>query len=144
MILALIGVVFANKPQDLFYFPALTLLLWFITLFWMIANLILMNVFIKIDGKEKEVNRNDMITTLHQYYKLNNLDIADENIIRDIKPYKFILNGRIITCLLDNEILYLNITSLQNFNNLTPYSGLYNYYKCKRIARRFRELQINK
>jgi len=141
MLLGIFVNYFAYQPTDPSYYPAIIPLLGLIALCWMIANLVLMNAFVKVDGKDKEANRKNMIAILHQYYKLNNLDIADENMIRDIKPYEFVINGRMFTCLMDNEIVYLNITTVQNFHNLSPFNGLYNYYKCKRLAKEFKRLK---
>jgi hypothetical protein len=103
MIVAILGELFLPKPDGALDAPILILFFSLIVLIWMITNLILLNKMIKIYGIEIEVNKKDIITALSQYYKLNNLDTTDNNIIRDIKPYRFILNGRIITCLFDNE-----------------------------------------
>ena len=142
MISAAFGELFI-EPGAIFYTPALVLFLLIILHLWTIMNLISLNRMVKFDGKNRTTNKDDIIAILKQFYKLDNLDTTDENVIRNIKPYRFILNGKIITCLFDHEIVYLNLTSLQNYNLISSFSGLYNYYKCKRIAQRFKQLQAN-
>ena len=141
MLLAILGELFADRAKAIFYFPGLLPIAAIIILCWIVVSLILLNSTVKIQGKLKESNRRDIVTILLRYYKLKNLDTTAENIIRDVKPYVFMLNGRIISCLFDNDIIHLNITSIQNYNHFSPFSVIYNYYRCKIIAKDFQRLQ---
>jgi hypothetical protein len=99
---------------------------------WMISNLFYLNAFVKIPGTDHD----GLIRVLSEFYKLRNLDIKDFK-IRDVRLVGFFHGGRVITVLLNKEIMYLNVTTLLRYDGLSCFNGLYNYYKCKRIAKRF-------
>lgn len=141
MLLAIFGELFADGANSILYIPAVLPIIVIILLCWIVVSLILLNSTVKIQGRSKETNKTDIVAILWRRYKLKNLDITDENMIRDIKPYVFIFNGRVITCLFDNKDIYLNITSVQNYNNFSPFSAIYNFCRCKRIAKDFQKLQ---
>jgi hypothetical protein len=141
MILGLFGEFVEGKSIDPIYLTPLVLLVSIIYLPFAITNLLLLNSTIMIIGKGNEANKKDIVTILSKYYKLDNLDSSQDNITRDLRLSKPFRMGRIITCLFDDDLIYLNITRLENLNTLSPFSSIYNYYKCKRIAKKFQILQ---
>ena len=76
---------------------------------WMIINLILTNTLVEIDGKDLEINRKDILGTLDALYDNINSGKVDGNIIRNIKLSTSFRWGRIITVLLNEDKVYLNI-----------------------------------
>lgn len=109
--------------------------------FWAIINIILLNAFVKVMGTNLEDNRKDIIDALSKYFSLENLDEKSDGIIRDIRlPWAF-RNGRAITCLLDENMIYLNSVRLMRPSSISFYSAVFMYYKCKRVAKQFQELQ---
>jgi len=141
MILGLLGEFVEGKSIDALYLLPLILLVSIIYLPFMITNLVLLNSTIIIIGKGNESNKTDIVTILNQYYKPDNLDSSQDGIIRDVRLSKHFRMGRIVTCLFDDDLIYLNITRLENLNTFSPFSSIYNYYKCKRIAKKFQILQ---
>ena len=101
---------------------------------WMIANLVLTHALVRIDGKDVESNKKAIHTSLVVFY--DNIDASriDGNIIRNIKLSTSFRWGRIITILLDDDKVYLNVITLGRYDSPSPFHGLYNYIKCKRIA----------
>jgi hypothetical protein len=108
---------------------------------WMIANVILFNVLIKVNGKDINTNRNDVIKVLNEYFNLN-IENNDQVIIRNVKLSGFIYWGRVITVLLDDDSVYINIQSLGRGDALSFFHGFTNYLKSKRIAKRFSQIQL--
>ena len=144
VLLAMISVLsdwlFSNNSIGTTYFLVAVFFL-VILIFFLTTNFILLNRTIKIDGIEKEANKNDMVTVLEQYYKLNNLDTNQDNMIRDARLSRSMRLGRVVTCLFDGHSVFLNITRLERYNTFSPLSCVFNYYKCKRIAKKFQKLQ---
>jgi hypothetical protein len=111
---------------------------------WAIANVVLLNSFVKIKGIHPEDNRKDIIEALSKYFVLENLDGTSAGIIRDIRlPWAF-RNGRAVTCLLDEDMIYLNSVRLMRAASISVYSAVFMYYKCKRVAKQFQKLQAAK
>jgi len=108
---------------------------------WAIANIVLLNAFVKIEGTNADNNRKDIIEALSKYFKLENLDETSNGVIRDIRlPWAF-RNGRAITCLLDGNMIYLNLVRLMRPSSISVYSAVYMRYKCKQVAKEFQKLQ---
>jgi hypothetical protein len=141
IISVLLGWLFSSNSIGTTYFSVIVLFLAIVLLLFLATNFILLNKTVKIDGIEKEANKNDMITVLSQYFELNNLDTNQKDIIRDVRRSRPMKLGRVVTCLFDDNLVFLNITRLERYNTFSPLSCLFNYYKCKRIAKKFQELQ---
>ena len=106
---------------------------------WMIANMILLNAFARVEGIQKNLNRKDMITLLSHTYNLLNLDTSDENMIRDVKLNGAFDGRRVITCLLHDNAVYLNVTTLVTRGDVfSPFSGIYNLWRCRRIVNKLK------
>ena len=107
---------------------------------WMLGNLLLMDTLVKIPGRDINSNRKNILSSFNELF--DDLEIKDsgQNIIRDIKystNSKYNTNSRIITILFDNKDVYLNITSIIKYSSVSPFSGWFNYLKCKQVARAF-------
>lgn len=126
-----------------FLMPLIVLILNIAFIAWMIANMLLFNVLIKVKGKDINSNRNDIITALNDYFNLN-IENNDQIIIRNTKLSGFIYWGRIITILLDNNSIYINIQSLGRGDAFSFFHGFTNYLKSKRIVKRFFQIQFDK
>jgi hypothetical protein len=109
---------------------------------WMIINLILTNTLVKIDGKDLEINKKNILETLDAFYDNINSSRIDGNIIRNVKLSTSFRWGRIITVLLNEDIVYLNIITLGRYDSMSPFHGLSNYLKCRRIAQSFELKQL--
>ena len=107
---------------------------------WMLANLLLMDVLVKVPGNDINSNRKNILSSFNEAF--DDLEIKDsgENIIRDIKystNSKYNTNCRVITILFDDKDVFLNITSIIKYSSVSPFGGWFNYLKCKQVARAF-------
>ena len=121
--------------------PVLLLVIGFIS--WMMANVILFNTLVKVIGIDINNNRSDIICVLNEYFNLNLFD-NNQTIIREIRSSGFIHWGRIITVLLDDNSVYINIKTVGRADGISPFHGFTNYLKCKRIEKQFLQLQHTK
>ena len=104
---------------------------------WMIANATFFNVLIKVDGLDVNSNRSDIIKVLNEFFHLN-IEDKGQMIIKDVKLSGFIHWGRVVTVLLDNNSVYINIQTLGRADALSFFHGFTNYLKSNRIGRRLR------
>jgi len=109
---------------------------------WMIANATLSNFLIKVDGRDVTSNRQDIITVLNDFFHLN-IEDSDQIVIENVKLSGFIHWGRVITLLLDNNSIYINIQTLGRSDAISFFHGFTNYLKSRRIAKRFSQIQFN-
>jgi len=104
---------------------------------WLSVNLSLNNALIKIHGKNVAENKTDIIKTLDALYISHNLIINKNRIMTSFEFYAPVWN-REITLLFDENIMYLNITTIGRTHSPTWIHGLYNFIKAKRIARYYK------
>ncbi|QEC79618.1 hypothetical protein [Mucilaginibacter ginsenosidivorax] len=101
-------------------------------------NLVLLNNLTHLKGFSEDANRADITAVLEEYFG-NAIPLATGRISRNVKAPKGLNSGRIVTVIFDRENVYINVTSIVGSRNIiSPYHGLYNYIKCKRIARDFK------
>jgi len=108
---------------------------------FIIANLILFRSLVKVEGKSKRENKNDIIKILSKDYQLQNEHPMRNGMIRDIKVDSFSRWGRVITCLFDDNAVYLNVTTVYKGDSFSCFNGLLNYIRCKGMAKDFQRLQ---
>jgi len=106
-------------------------------------NIVLLHTLVKIDGKNKRDNKRDILKVLSKNYQLQKEHPMRNGIIRDIQVDTFSRWGRVITCLFDDNCVYINVTTVYKTDSFSCFNGLYNYNKCKKIAKDFRELQAS-
>ncbi|MEO6851733.1 MAG: hypothetical protein ABI203_10260 [Mucilaginibacter sp.] len=111
-----------------------------IVIVWMIANLILMNNLVVIDGSNLISNKKRILKSLDALFDDIDSSKIDENVIRNIRLSTSIRWGRAITVLFNEEKIYLNILTLGRGDGPSPFHGLSNYIKCKRIAAIFNQM----
>jgi hypothetical protein len=111
---------------------------------FMLYDLWQLSRLVKVKGKSIIRNKEDVINALKYFYDGLTFDASQPNVIRDIRLGVFFNTGRIITVILDDDDVYFNITTPGRGNSvIAPFSGTWNYYKCKEIAAHFLELQNN-
>jgi hypothetical protein len=108
---------------------------------WMIANTILFNVLIKVDGLDIINNRTDIIKVLNNFFRLN-IENKEQVVINDIKLSGFIHWGRVVTVILDDKSVYINIQTLGRADARSFFHGFTNYLKSRYIAKRFKQFQL--
>jgi len=116
----------------------------FVVLFygWAITNLYLFNSFVKIEGTDDQESREQIIEALSKHFELDNLDQSVTGIVRDVRlPWAF-KNGRAVTCLLAENLIYLNAARLVRPGNMYFYSSMVMHFKCKRVAKDFQKIRV--
>lgn len=111
-----------------------------LTVLWLIANLILTNSLVKIEGKDITSNRAVIKDCLEAFYNDIDLQPGGQRMIRNFKPAGWLNWGRIITVIFDENSMFINITTLGRGNSASPFHGLTNYLKCRRIAARIKNI----
>jgi hypothetical protein len=101
---------------------------------WMIANLVSLSALVKLEGKDIDTNRKDINSVLNAYYSGYTL-VSTDRLIRSVKLSTSLRWGKIITVILEEETMYLNITTLGRGDGPSPFHGLYNYTRCRSIAK---------
>jgi hypothetical protein len=102
---------------------------------WIIVNVILTNSLIKINIDQSQLDKNGIELVLSNYFKNITLQKDGQKIFR-FRKNSGLFTGifpKIITVLLAEQCIYINITALGRFDTLSPFHGLANYIKCKRI-----------
>ena len=106
-----------------------------ITLLWMLLCIIFRSALIKIEGKSITSNKKDISDTLNHFFVDVVLNEDELYVLRSFKPSGgWPIWGRIITVLLKDNIIYLNITSTGKTDTPTYIHGFYDYLRARRIA----------
>lgn len=124
------------QPDNL---PAISLVFYtacFLFDVWMIINLYLLKALVKIDIGDI-ANKDNIENALNQFYDNLKFEEISENVFQYEKPSSFLKGwyGKVVTVLVDDYIIYLNVTSLGRGDTPSAIHGLYNYLKCKKIAK---------
>jgi len=104
---------------------------------WATLNMFFLRALIEIKGKDVDFNRTLIISILEDYFQDLKIDNKEQLIIINVKPTGFIYWGRIITVLLDQDAVYLNIQSLVRGEGISFFHGFNNYLKCRQIKKLF-------
>jgi hypothetical protein len=75
-----------------------------IIIIWTIFNIVLREVFIKIEGKGIAENKRDIISTLIEFYNNPDFQVDEEKIIRSFKPSYLPIWGRLITVFVGRKL----------------------------------------
>lgn len=104
---------------------------------WVLINLFLMNKLVKVDHKHHSLQKEDIEAALSKYCGKIEIQERADGILKYSQPTGFFTRwfGRDITILYDDTFVYINIISLGKGDMPSPFHGLTNYLKCKRIAR---------
>lgn len=106
---------------------------------WILLNIIFRNTLIKIEGANVMENRKNLLETMHVYYPKDTFVINNPNMIRSYRPLGKPFLGKIITIILVNELILINIGTLGKGNYPAFAYGFWNFLKAKRIARYYRK-----
>ncbi len=126
------------------YKSALDILQTILCLLWdafIISNLILFRSLVKVEGNPKRDNKKDIIKILSKSYQLQNEHIMHDEMIRDISINPFTRWGRVITCLFNDNCIYLNVTTVFKRDSFSCFNGLLNYIQCRDMAKEFQKIQ---
>jgi len=106
---------------------------------WMVSNVVLKNACVKIEDKSIKGNKENILATMDHFFSDYDFIINDDKMMRSFTKTPSMIWGRIITILIDNDVLYLNISSTGKSDSPTLTHGLFNYLKAKRIAKYYKE-----
>jgi len=108
-----------------------------VLILWMLANMILNNAFVRINGNNDTKNRENLQKVLASFYEDLDIQINNEKMMRSYKPTGRPIWGRMVTIVFDNNIMLLNITKLGKTNTPTFIHGFFNYLKAKKIKKNY-------
>jgi len=138
---AIIGACSAAVIIGYYAMPFYCVIIALVAILWFVLNTLLLNAFvsISIEGTDINDNKKKLLKILPHFFDLDNLDESETNVIRDARLHSFLKSSRVITCLFNDNIIYLNITYLMRANALSVFGGLFGYYRCKIIAKAFKQ-----
>ncbi|EHQ30408.1 hypothetical protein [Mucilaginibacter paludis] len=111
---------------------------------FIVISLVLLNTLVKVKGKKKLENKEDVMNTLHHFYDGLTFMASRTDVIRDIKRPDISGFGWCITVILKDDEVYFHKVTTTSRSPVSPIAVIPNYLKCKKIARYFQELQNNK
>lgn len=109
---------------------------------YLLLSLLLLDRLVKIKGTDLYHNRKNIEEVLNCYFSNLIPEDCGKGVVRYIKPSGTSTWGRMITVLLDNDQVYLNITTLGRANSASVFHGLINYIKCRQIKKKFKQIQL--
>jgi hypothetical protein len=95
-----------------------------------------MNKLIVFEGKSFEENKNAIMTVLKEWYPEIEFSSAAPNTIRGQKQVGY-LRDRVITIILDEDKVFVNILNTFRGNGFSFYHGWLNYFRSKSLAKDF-------
>ncbi|MDN3580601.1 hypothetical protein [Mucilaginibacter flavus] len=101
---------------------------------FMVLSMFYRNAFVITKGEDISQNKQKITEVLDAFYADLDYQVNDELIMRSITPVGSPIWGRIITILFDDNLIYLNITSLGKGNTTSTAHGFLNYLKARKIA----------
>ncbi len=121
-------ILFNNKIHNRSFITFIGILL----IIWMVINLILTNVMVKMNNSGRLLSREKVFVSLNKFYTTINFSKNDQSIVRSTNLDRW-STGRVLSIIFTDDQAYLNITSFGR-GMFSPFNGLSNYLKCKRIA----------
>jgi len=118
--------------------PILVMIIALLYLLWMISNMLLRNTLVKIEGTNVIENKQHLLDTMDAYFSNYDFSVNDNKMMRSYMPTGNPIWGRIITILIDENSMLLNVATLGKGNFPTFAHGLWNFLKAKRIAKYFK------
>jgi hypothetical protein len=100
---------------------------------WFIISLYFMNKLVVFQGGSFDKNKNEIMSVLKDKYPDISFTSGNPNLIRGKKKVGY-LRDRIITIILDENNIYINILNTYRSTGFSFYHGLFNYFKSQRLA----------
>jgi len=117
---------FTSAPSALYYLLSLTFNA------WLVADMVLVNKLLVVQGRSEELNRKRMEMALRQFNNKMTTVVDEPRVTVKVTPVGWLSWGSIVTVLYEQDKAYLNISSLgAGRDNISPFHALYNYFKCK-------------
>ena len=110
---------------------------------WMLTSIYLKNKLVRIEGKNLAENKENILSTMDNFFSKYDFKINNEKMMRSSTPTNRSEWGRLITILFDDKIMYLNITTLSLLNWPILTHGPVNFIMAKRIAKYYREYYLS-
>jgi len=103
--------------------------------FWMIAGMYFANKLYQFNTSNLIEHKGEITSLLEQYYPGIEFHTEGSNLIRGEKELGWLkMRARIITIILTDESIYVNILNTYRGENFSPIQGLYNYYRSKMLS----------
>jgi hypothetical protein len=100
---------------------------------WLFTNIYFTNVLVKIKGGYTANNKVELHSLITKKFKRLNKTVELDNLVAYYREPKFAGLSILITCIFNDNDIYLNISSLGRGDGPLPFSGLYNYFRAKKL-----------
>lgn len=111
----------------------LTSIILIIITLWLFTNIYFANVLVKAKGGCVANNKVELHALLNEKFKRLNKTVDLDNLLTYYREPKIAGLSILITCIFNNDDIYLNISSLGRGDGPLPFSGLYNYFRSKKL-----------
>ena len=103
---------------------------------WMLAGIYYTNKLYQFYDQTFIKHKNEIISLLKAYYPDTEFYSESPDLIRGEKEIGWLkMRARIITVILTNDSIYVNILNTYRGENFSPFQGVYNYYRSKILIR---------
>jgi hypothetical protein len=109
---------------------------------WLLLSLYLTNKLIDFKGISFDLNKETIIKVLKSKYPKFELS-ENVNVIKAGWKVTNWNRGKLITVILDNDCLYINMLSTYRGGQFSYFNGLANYFRCRSIIKSFKLAQQN-
>jgi len=100
---------------------------------WLIISLYFMNKLVTVKGQQLEKKKNEIMSVLRDKYPDVSFTSGNPNLIRGKKEVGY-LRERIITMILEENNIYINILNTYRGTGFSFFHGLFNYFKSQKLA----------
>ena len=102
---------------------------------WLFTNIYFSNVLVKVKGGYAANNKVELHAVITRKFKRLNKTVEGDNLVTYYREPRFIGLSLLITCVFNDNDIYFNISSLGRGDGPLPFSGLYNYFRAKRLVK---------
>ena len=109
---------------------------------WLLISLYLTNKLIEFKGSTFDQNKESIIEVLK--YRYPKFELSENlTVIKMSRKVEDWNRGRLITVILNDDSLYINMLSTYRGGQFSSLNGLTNYFKCRSIIKSFKLAQQN-
>ena len=103
---------------------------------WMLGGLYFTNKLYNFRGKTLAAHKNEVISALINYYPDTEFSSGNPMLIRGEKKLGWLKERtRIVTIILADDGIYVNILNTFRGENFSPIQGVYNYFRSRALAK---------
>ncbi|MBD1385957.1 hypothetical protein IDJ75_11755 [Mucilaginibacter rigui] len=129
-----------SLSQNISLFLTYTILI--VIALWLFTNIYFSNALVKVRGGYAANNKVELHNLITKKFKRLNKTVELDNLVAYYREPKFAGLSILITCIFNDNDIYLNISSLGRGDGPLPFSGLYNYFRAKRLLESLKRIHL--